>query len=209
VVGLFKKKPIILKGNWGNKMNPLLLDIPLQFETERLILRAPRQSVDSNIVNKAIRDSLNELMLWLPFAQTLPTVEETEVNLRKAYINFLNRESFRFLIFHKNSNEFIGVSSFEEVNWNIPKCHIGYWINTEYSGNGYMLEAIKGLTELGLNVIKFKRIEIRCESTNLKSRSIPEKLGFELEGTLKNEDLSADGCRLTDTCIYAKWTDTL
>ena len=67
-----------------------------------------------------------------------------------------------------------------------------------------MLEAVKGLCELGLNQINFKRVEIRCESTNLKSRSIPEKLGFELEGILKNEDLSADGSKLIDTCIYAK-----
>ncbi|MBN8204194.1 GNAT family N-acetyltransferase [Bacillus sp. NTK034] len=185
-------------------MNPLLLDIPLQFETERLKLRVPRQSVDSSIVNVAIRDSFNELKPWLPFAQTIPTLEETEVNLRKANINFLKRESFRYLIFHKGSKDFIGVTSFEGVNWDIPKCHIGYWINTKYSGNGYMLEAVQGLTELGLSLIKFKRIEIRCESTNLKSRSIPEKLGVELEGILKNEDLSADGSKLTDTCIYAK-----
>jgi ribosomal-protein-serine acetyltransferase len=67
-----------------------------------------------------------------------------------------------------------------------------------------MTEAIKELTNLGLNQLQFKRIEIRCESTNLKSRAIPENLGFGLEGILKNDDLSADGSKLTDTCIYAK-----
>ena len=30
-----------------------------------------------------------------------------------------------------------------------------------------------------------------------------EKLGYELEGTLKNDDLSADGKKVTDTCLYA------
>ncbi|MGE7601515.1 GNAT family N-acetyltransferase [Peribacillus sp. NPDC097675] len=184
-------------------MDQLLFDIPFQLETERLILRAPRQSGDGSIVNEAIKDSFNELKAWLPFAQQLPSIEETEVNLRKAHINFLKRESFRFLIFSKVTNEFIGVTSFEGVNWNIPKCEIGYWINTKYSQNGYMLEAVRELTKFGINHLKFKRIEIRCESANLKSRSIPEKLGFELEGTLKNDDLSANGTKLTDTCIYA------
>ncbi|QFF99277.1 N-acetyltransferase [Psychrobacillus glaciei] len=184
-------------------MSQLLLDIPLQLETERLILRAPRQSGDSSIVNEAIKDSFIELKAWLPFAQKTPTVDETEVNLRIAYINFLKRESLRYLIFRKGTNDFIGIISFEGINWDIPKCHIGYWINTKFSGNGYMLEAVKNLTELGLNQIKFKRIEIKCESTNIKSRSIPEKLGYELEGTLKKDDLSADGNRLTDTCLYA------
>ena len=184
-------------------MSQLLLDIPLQFETERLILRAPRQSGEGSIVNEAIKDSIKELKDWLPFAQTTPTVEETEVSLRVAHIHFLKRKNLRYLIFCKRTNDFIGVTSLEGINWDIPKCHIGYWINTKFSGNGYMLEAIKGLTELGLNQIKFKRIEIKCESTNIKSRSIPEKLGYELEGTLKNDDLSADGNKLTDTCIYA------
>jgi len=183
--------------------NPLLLEIPTQLTTERLILRAPNHSGDGNIVNQAIRDSFTELKAWMPFAQEIPSIEETEINLRNAHINFLKRESFRFLIFHKDTDEFIGAASFQGIDWNIPKCEIGYWINSTFSGNGYMTEAIKKLINVGLNQILFRRIEIRCESTNYKSRSIPEKLGFKLEGTLRNDDLSADGCRLTDTCIYS------
>lgn len=184
-------------------MNPLLLDVPFQIETERLLLRAPRNSGDGKIVNEAIKDSFKELKPWLPFAQKLPGVEETEENLREAHANFIERVSFRFLIFPKDSKDLIGIISFESVNWDIPKCEIGYWINTKFSGYGYITEAAKELTNFGLNKIRFKRIEIRCESENLKSRSIPEKIGYELEGILKNDDLSADGSKLTDTCIYA------
>ncbi|QQF63951.1 GNAT family N-acetyltransferase [Bacillus mojavensis] len=184
-------------------MNPILLDVPLQLETERLILRAPHQTGDGKIVNQAIRDSFNELKAWLPFAQELPTVEETEINLRNAHINFLKRESFRFLIFDKASNNFIGITSLQRIDWTIPKCEIGYWVNTKFGGNGYMTEAVKKLATFGLHHIKFRRIEIRCESTNLKSRAIPEKLGFVFEGTLRNDDLSADGRNLIDTCFYS------
>lgn len=66
-----------------------------------------------------------------------------------------------------------------------------------------MTEAVEKLADFGLNNIKFRRIEIRCESTNLKSRAIPEKLGFVFEGILRNDDLSADGSKLTDTCFYS------
>ena len=184
-------------------MNPLIMEIPVHLETERLVLRVPRPG-DGSVVNHAIRDSINELKLWLPFAQTTPTIEETELNLREAYIRFLKRESIRYLIFHKESNEFIGVASYEGIDWDVPKTQIGYWIHTKYSGKGYMKEAVNKLTNLSFDLLKFNRIEIRCESTNVRSRSIPEKLGFELEGTLRNEDLSADGSKLTDTCIYGK-----
>ncbi|MCU9613122.1 GNAT family N-acetyltransferase [Caldibacillus lycopersici] len=184
-------------------MEPILLDIPIQLETERLILRAPHPTGDGKIVNKAIRDSHRELKEWLPFAQEIPAVEETEKNLRLAHINFLKRDSFRYLIFAKEHNEFVGVASLQSIDWDIPKCEIGYWIDTTFSGNGYMTEAVQELVDLGLQTIGFRRIEIRCESTNWKSRAIPEKLGFLLEGTLRNDDLSADGSRLTDTCFYS------
>ena len=186
-------------------MNPLLLDIPLQLETERLILRAPLLTGEGEIVHQAIRYSFSELKEWLSLFQQLPTVEETEIMLRNAHINFLKRESFRFLIFDKGGGkDFIGTTSLHGIDWNIPKCEMGYWINTKYSGNGYMTEAVKELANFGLSHLEFKRIEIRCESTNFKSRFIPEKLGFIFEGTLRNEDLSADGSKLTDTCIYSK-----
>ncbi|MDQ0342641.1 hypothetical protein J2S14_001453 [Lederbergia wuyishanensis] len=35
-------------------MNPLLLNIPLQIETERLILRAPLQTGDGEIVHQQL-----------------------------------------------------------------------------------------------------------------------------------------------------------
>lgn len=184
-------------------MNPLLLEIPLKLESDRLNLRAPLQTGDGSVVNQAIRDSFQELKAWMSFAQSIPAVEETEINLREAHIKFLKRESFRFLIFHKDTHDFIGTASLHGINWDIPKCEIGYWIHTKFGGNGYMTEAVEALTNLGLNHFKFRRIEIRCESTNFKSRSIPEKLGFKLEGILRNDDLSADGSRLTDTCIYS------
>jgi ribosomal-protein-serine acetyltransferase len=184
-------------------MNPILIDVPLQIETDRLILRAPLPAGDGNVVNQAIKDSINELKHWLRLFQAIPTVEETEMILRNAHIDFLKRESLRYLIFHKGTHDFIGTASLHRINWKIFKCEIGYWIHSYFSGNGYMTEAVSELTNLGFQQLKFRRIEIRCESTNFRSRSIPEKLGFELEGTLRNDDLSADGSKLTDTCIYS------
>lgn len=81
---------------------------------------------------------------------------------------------------------------------------IGYWINTAQSGKGYMIEAVETLTDLAINNFGCRRLEIRCESENLKSRAVPEKLGYTLEGILHNDEYSVDRKRLTDTCIYAK-----
>lgn len=164
----------------------------------------PNLAGDGKIVNEAIRASHPELKAWLPFAQTVPAVEETEANLREAHIHFLQRESFRFLIFHKETLDYVGTCSLQSIDWDIPKCEVGYWIHTKFSGRGYMTEAVQELLHFGFEHFRFKRIGIRCESTNTKSRALPEKLGFDLEGILKNDDLSADHTRLTDTCVYGK-----
>ncbi|AQY41423.1 GNAT family N-acetyltransferase [Bacillus thuringiensis] len=185
-------------------MNPILLDVPLQIETDRLILRAPLQAGEGNVVHEVIKDSIRELKPWLSLFQSIPTVEETEILLRNAHIDFLKRESFRYLIYHKETNDFVGTASLHRIDWKVSKCEIGYWINTQFSGSGYMTETVSALTNLGFQLFKFRRIEIRCECNNTKSRALPEKLGFELEGILRNEDFSSDGKQLTDTCIYAK-----
>ncbi|PGP43326.1 GNAT family N-acetyltransferase [Bacillus thuringiensis] len=185
-------------------MNSILLDVPLQIETDRLILRTPLQAGEGDIVQQAIKDSINELKQWLSLFQSIPTVEETEILLRNAHIDFLKRESFRYLIYHKETNDFVGTASLHRIDWKVSKCEIGYWINTQFSGSGYMTETVSALTNLGFQLFKFRRIEIRCECNNTKSRALPEKLGFELEGILRNEDFSADSKQLTDTCIYAK-----
>ncbi|WP_223702408.1 GNAT family N-acetyltransferase [Sutcliffiella deserti] len=183
-------------------MNSILLDVSTELRTKRLFLRIPNAG-DGVQVNAAIRSSIAELQPWLPFAQTIPEVEETESNLREAHVKFLQRSTFRFLMFHRETKEYIGTISLLNIDWNVLKGEIGYWLSTEYAGHGYMTEAVKKVVDWAIETLKFRRVEIRCESTNHRSRSIPENIGFKLEAILKNDDKSADGKRITDTCIYA------
>lgn len=183
-------------------MNPLLLDFPSQFETDRLLIRMPLPGDGANTC-ESVNASLAELKPWMPFAQKEQSLEETELAIRQGYINFLNRTDLRLLVFKKDTGEFIASSGLHRINWDIPKFEIGYWIDTRYSGKGYMIEAVKGITDFAVRELKARRIEIRCDSKNAKSRAIPERLGFDLEGTLKNDSLSVEG-ELRDTCVYAK-----
>ena len=184
-------------------MNPLLLDFPDEFETERLIIRTPRPG-DGKAVYNSITASITELKPWMPFAQKEQSETDVESNIRESYIKFLKRDDLRLLVFLKETGEFIASSGLHRIDWSIPKFEIGYWIDTRYSGKGYMTEAVQGIVGFAEKELKARRIEIRCDSRNLKSRAIPERLGFNLEGILKNEDLSADTNELRDTCIYAK-----
>ncbi len=57
-------------------MNPLLLDFPDSFDTERLTIRAPRVE-DAQEIVEAVTESLPELRPWMPWAKEPPTLEFT------------------------------------------------------------------------------------------------------------------------------------
>jgi len=181
----------------------MLKDFPEEFSTERLVIRMPKPG-DGKIVYEAITASINELKPWLPFAQKKQSETDVELNIRQAHISFLKREDLRLLVFLKETGEFIASSGLHRIDWDIPKFEIGYWIDSRFSGKGYMTEAVKGIADFAFHELHAKRLEIRCDTKNIKSRAIPEKLGFTLEGILKNDDRSPDTNQLRDTCVYAK-----
>lgn len=181
-----------------------LPEVPTEIKTERLLLRMPMPG-DGKTVNEAIHASLDELKPWLGFAQEEPSPQDTEINQLESHLNFMKKEVLRYLIFHKETGSFIGTTGFHSIDWEVPKMEIGYWLDSRVTGKGYMVEAVAALTDLAFATLKCNRLEIQCDAENLKSRAIPEKLDFVLEGILKNDERSVDGKRLTDTCIYAKF----
>ncbi|WP_316570285.1 GNAT family N-acetyltransferase [Neobacillus sp. YIM B06451] len=183
-------------------MVPILKEFPCEFETERLLIRLPKPG-DGKAVFDAIQASIQELKPWMPFAKIEQTEEDVEANIREAYAKFIKREDLRLLVFDKQSGVLIGSSGLHRIDWSVPKFEIGYWIDSRYSGKGYMTEAVQGIFDFAVSQLSAKRIEIRCDSRNVKSRAIPERLGFQLEGILRNDVLSVDG-DLRDTCVFAK-----
>lgn len=185
-------------------MKPILLDFPEQFYTERLLIRKPLPG-DGKFVYHATQASINELKPWMPWAHKNQTEEDVEVNICEAHAKFITREDLRLHLFDKETGEFIGSSGLHRINWSVPKFEIGYWIDTRYSGKGLMTEAVAEITEFAFTELNARRVEIRCDSKNIRSRAIPEKLNFALEGILKNDGLSGDGKELRDTCVFAKY----
>src|SRR5699024_6656421 len=196
-----------MKGKEGYIMHPILRDLPTEFTSERLLIRMPLPG-DGKKVYDAIRYSRTSLQKWLPFAQQEQSEEEVEINVRLAHIDFLKREDLRLHIFCKKTKNFIGSSGLHRIDWDVPKVEIGYWIDDRYSGKGYITEAVERITMYAIDEIKARRIEIHCDEKNVRSRAIPERLGFELEGIFKQDSVAVNGQDLRNTCVYAKVFNT-
>jgi RimJ/RimL family protein N-acetyltransferase len=184
-------------------MKPILREFPEEFTTERLLIRKPFPG-DGKVVYEAIQASLNELKPWMPWAHTNQSEQDVEANIRDSIAKFITREDLRLHLFNKETGEFIGSSGLHRIDWNVPKFEIGYWIETRHSGKGYIMEATEAITNFAFKELKAMRVEIRCDSKNIKSRAIPEKLGFTLEGILKYDSISVESKDPRDTCVFAK-----
>ncbi len=54
-------------------MNPILIDFSESFESECLTIRAPRPG-DGDEMNAAVRETFDDLKVWMPWAQEIPTL---------------------------------------------------------------------------------------------------------------------------------------
>ena len=179
---------------------PILLDFPDSFETERLIIRAPRAG-DGKAVNDAVRESHEHLKAWMPWAQTIPAVEDTEERVRAGAVRWIMREDLWMLLFRKSDGLYVGASGLHRMDWSVPAFETGYWIRKSLEGLGYIGEAVAEITDFAFGVIGAERMEIRCDTRNIRSANVARRAHYILEGTLRHDSWATDGT-LRDTHIF-------
>ena len=186
-----------------DQIPPILRDFPDHFESARILLRAPRQG-DGAVANIAIRESVEELKLWMPWAQAAPTVEDTETVYRRGASEWLTRTNLPLLLFRKSDGLFLGGSGLHRMNWAVPSFEIGYWLRTSMTGQGYMTEAVIALTQFSMEVLGANRMEIRCDARNERSAAVARRSGYTLESHMHHNDRDVNG-ELCDTLFFVKF----
>ncbi len=65
------------------------------------------------------------------------------------------------------------------------KAELGYVLARSYWGNGYMTEAVSAVVDWLLSVPEVHRVWAVCDTANLASARVMEKVGMTREGILK------------------------
>ena len=173
-------------------VDPLLLDIPDTFESDRLIFRVPRAG-DGPATNAAVLRSFDTLKPWMPWAQEKPSLETSECNCRRAFAQFLLREDITLRVYRKGNPEIIGSTGLHAPDWQIRKFMIGYWIGQAHEGNGYATETALAITGFAIEKLQARRLEIHVDPRNEHSARVAERAGFKLEAIRRNESQDVDG----------------
>src|SRR5689334_12089280 len=119
-------------------MNPILLAIPQLIPTKRLILRTP-QPGDGPMVSESVRDTIEELKPWMPWATDAYGPEDGELWCRRSAGDFHLRKSLQYvLLLREDDRIHVGNAGIFAFNWDVPRCEIGYWLRKKCTGKGYM-----------------------------------------------------------------------
>lgn len=179
------------------------MEVPTRIETDRLILRKP-EAGDWHALNEAINETFDELRKWMGWAQTTSTMENAENSVMNAISRWECGEEFRIFMIEKSTGKFIGSTGFIRRDLSVPKYEIGYWCRKTMSGNGFVTEAVSALTDMALNTLGARRVEIKCDRDNAKSAAVAERLGYTFEGMHVNDAVKVDGSGLRSTKVYAR-----
>lgn len=189
-------------------MNAITPDFPMPIVTPRLILR-PVHISDASHINEAVLESFDILHEFMDWANTKPSIEDTEEYAGLAASSWINKSPeepwLQLAIIDKQTNQFIGGTSFHHFDWNIPSVETGYWIRSSRARQGLMAEAINAMTQYAVKQLRVKRIAITCDKDNARSKNIPERLGYVLEASLKNHRRKPMSGELSDTLVYARY----
>lgn len=124
---------------------------------------------------------------WLPWVDLTLTEDDISSFIRSELEKFAGNNGFAAGIW--TGGRFAGVIGTHKIQWMNRKIEIGYWLGQEFQGKGLMTDACRAMITHALGELDLNRVEIHCAAGNARSAAIPKRLGFKLEGVLREGEL--------------------
>ncbi len=183
--------------NQGEVYNELIMGInkcdffqrnSIEFErikTDNLVLRILTPADSEKMLNY-YKKNKKHLEKFEPLRENVFYTEAIQKNiLTEDYRQFLNGNMLDFGIFL--NEELIGKIKISNIVYGIFKSAIvGYSIDREHEGKGYMNEALNAIIKYSFNELKLHRLEASALIDNEKSKNLLKRCGFNELGVNKD-----------------------
>lgn len=126
------------------------------------------------------------LRRWVPWVENMHDVADAAGFIAICYAQFEQEKGLMLGIWH--DGQFAGVVGYHSIDWRSRNAVVEYWLGEAFVGLGLVTTACRKLIAHAFEAVELNRLEIRCAVGNLKSRAIPERLGFQAEGVLREAE---------------------
>lgn len=179
--------------------------LPEEIIGEKIIVRRRTHAHDEELfamIDRS-REHLRPFLFWIDGTKTVGDVSVVTDIFSK---NWDDQNSFEFVFFSKTSGKMVGAGGVHTISHMNRMAEFGYYLDHEACGNGYASEFV-ALLEKALFANGIHRCVIECDADNAASANIARRLGYTLEGTLRDVKFAYGSYR--DGLIFSKLaTDT-
>ena len=150
----------------------------MKLETQRLILRKPKLSDWTDVVEGAGEFDVAKMTEKIPY----PYKKKNALDWLKNSIKKFGKEEYAFLIELKKERKVIGVIHLMSVNKFSGTATTGSWINKKYWEKGYITEAKIAVNEFAFDKLKLRKLNSTVMTTNAASNRTQQSVGYRKEG---------------------------
>jgi ribosomal-protein-serine acetyltransferase len=140
---------------------------------------------------------------WLPWLDDTTRLQHIEQFLRESRRRSDRGSGQTFMI--TAGGRIVGVLGQHYVDRVDNKTELGYWLDQEHQGTGLMTRAVGRMLRHIFDDLDLNRVVLHCAAENRRSRAVPERLGFRLEGVLREAQWLYT--RYVDLAIYGLLRD--
>jgi ribosomal-protein-serine acetyltransferase len=153
---------------------------------------------DAEALHALVERNRDELAKWLSWAQQ-PTASATREYIERTLSAEAEGRRVQRAIVCRDA--LVGdVGLFIELE--NATAAIGYWLDLDHRGRGVISAAVRELARHGFAQLALHRIEIRTDVLNAASRAVAERLGFQLDGVLR-ESYRVAADHYSDDAVYS------
>jgi ribosomal-protein-serine acetyltransferase len=144
-------------------------------------------------------ENREHLRPWMHWIDATKSADDTRAYLREVVRKFTEGREYGFSVLRRGQT----VGSIDlRVADDASEAEIGYWLAARAEGGGIITRATEALVRFSFEDLGLERVVILCAVDNVRSRAIPERLGFTLEGTLRLRE-RVPGRQPRDQVVYA------
>jgi len=159
----------------------------------------PVELTDAGMLFTMVDANRAYLRKWMPWVDSTVSDQDTLAFIETSLAGRDSGVGFDFVI--ERDTEPCGVIGLSRIDEHNRIGSLGYWLREDRQGHGLVTASCMALIGLGFDELNLNRITLAAAIDNHRSRAVAERLGFVLEGTLREAEWIND--HFVDHALYS------